>query len=265
MRRTLATNPMLSEAPSAMEAQRTAQVVSHISAKIDDGSLQPGDKLPPEREFAKNLQISRASLRTAIGYLAGTGILKVRHGVGAFVADCPSLTCQPSFGHFGVLLGINAAQMLEVRLLLEPNLAALAAQRGKQDHLTILAEELLEMHATFDDPALYLVHDARFHRAIAEAADNPLLVALMDTISTALYDDRQRAAVSYHYRKNSLDAHREIYRAIRGCKPVEARAAMERHLNPTAENQAVAHEASSMLAKRRERTLASAQANLQHV
>ncbi|MGD0942421.1 MAG: FadR/GntR family transcriptional regulator [Terracidiphilus sp.] len=258
MTRTLATNPMFNEAPSAVEAQRTAQVVSHISARIEDGSLQPGDKLPPEREFAKTLQISRTSLRTAIGYLAGMGILKVRHGVGAFVADCPSLTSQPSFRNLGALLGFNSAQMLEVRLLLEPNLAALAAQRGKQGHFTILAEELLEMHAAFDDPALYLIHDARFHRAIAEAADNPLLMALMDTISTALCDDREKTASSYQYRKNSLDAHREIYRAIRRCNPGEARAAMERHLNSNAENPAVEHKASSIPAKRRERTLASA-------
>ena len=70
MRRTLAINPMLIEAPRGIEAQLTARVVSHIRAKIEDGSLQPGDKLPPEREFAKSLRISRASLRTGIGYLA---------------------------------------------------------------------------------------------------------------------------------------------------------------------------------------------------
>ena len=234
MRRTLATNPMLIEAPRGIEAQLTARVVSHIRAKIEDGSLQPGDKLPPEREFAKSLRISRASLRTGIGHLAATGVMKVRHGVGTFVADCPSLISQVPLGILGALHGFNPAQFLEARCLLESNLAALAAQRGRQEHFTMLQEEMAKMYATVDDPALYLIHDMRFHRTIAEAADNPIFTALMDTISTALYDDRQRSAERSQNRKIALEAYREIYRAIRERNPVEARAAMERHLNSAA-------------------------------
>ena len=234
MRRTLAINPMLIEAPRGIEAQLTARVVSHIRAKIEDGSLQPGDKLPPEREFAKSLRISRASLRTGIGYLAAKGVMKVRHGVGTFVADSPSLISQASHGILGALHGFNPAQFLEARCLLESNLAALAAQRGRQEHFTILQEEIAKMYATVDDPALYLIHDMRFHRTIAEAADNPIFTALMDTVSTALYDDRQRSAERSQNRKIALEAYREIYRAIRERNPVEARAAMERHFNSAA-------------------------------
>ena len=234
MRRTLAINPTLIEAPRGIEAQLTARVVSHIRAKIEDGSLQPGDKLPPEREFAKSLRISRASLRTGIGYLAAKGVMKVRHGVGTFVADSPSLISQASHGILGALHGFNPAQFLEARCLLESNLAALAAQRGRQEHFTILQEEIAKMYAAVDDPALYLIHDMRFHRTIAEAADNPIFTALMDTVSTALYDDRQRSAERSQNRKIALEAYREIYRAIRECNPVEARAAMERHFNSAA-------------------------------
>jgi len=234
MRRSLATNPLIIEAPRGIEAQLTARVVSYIRAKIEDGSLQPGDKLPPEREFAKALRISRASLRTGIGYLAATGVVKVHRGLGTFVADCPSLISQTSLGILGALHGFNPAQFLEARCLLESNLAALAAQRGKQEHFTILQEEIAKMYATVDDPALYLIHDVRFHRTIAEAADNPILTALMNTISTALYDDRQRSAERSQNRRIALEAYRDIYRAIRERNPVEARAAMERHLNSAA-------------------------------
>ena len=234
MRRTPATNPMLNGAPRAIDADLTAKVVSHIRAKIEDGSLQPGDKLPPEREFAKSLRISRASLRTGIGYLAAKGVMKVRHGVGTFVADSPSLISQASHGILGALHGFNPAQFLEARCLLESNLAALAAQRGRQEHFTILQEEIAKMYAAVDDPALYLIHDMRFHRTIAEAADNPIFTALMDTISTALYDDRQRSAERSQNRKIALEAYREIYRAIRERNPAEARAAMERHLDSIA-------------------------------
>ena len=57
------------------------QVVNHVRALIESGSLQPGDKIPPERELARSLKISRASLRTGIGYLAAMGVMKIRHGV----------------------------------------------------------------------------------------------------------------------------------------------------------------------------------------
>ena len=70
---------------------RTMQVVNHIRSLIENGTLQPGDKIPPERELARSLKISRASLRTGIGYLAAMGVMKIRHGVGTFVADGPPL------------------------------------------------------------------------------------------------------------------------------------------------------------------------------
>ncbi|HET8637966.1 MAG TPA: winged helix-turn-helix domain-containing protein, partial [Acidobacteriaceae bacterium] len=79
--------PQLTEKKS--HTQRTMQVVNHIQKLIADGLLQPGDQVPPEREFARMLKISRASLRTGMGYLAAMGVLKVRHGVGTFVADGP--------------------------------------------------------------------------------------------------------------------------------------------------------------------------------
>src|SRR3984885_8179202 len=72
---------------------RAMHVVNHIRSLIENGTLKPGDKIPPEREFARALKISRASLRTGIGYMATMGIMKVRHGVGTFVADGP-----PEFG-----------------------------------------------------------------------------------------------------------------------------------------------------------------------
>jgi len=234
MRRTLATNPMLDGAPRAIKAHLTAKVVNHIRAKIEDGSLQPGDKLPPEREFAKALRVSRTSLRTGIAYLAAAGVMKVHHGVGSFVANYPSQISQAFLGFPSPLHRFNPAQIFEARWLFESKLAGLAAQRGKQEHLTILADEIGNMYATVDDPALYLIHDVRFHRTIAEAADNPIFTALMDTISTALYDDRQRSAEQSQNRKNALEAYREIYRAIRERNPAEARAAMERYLQSAA-------------------------------
>jgi len=76
--------------PDQPDTHRTQQVVDHIRSLIENGTLQPGDKIPPEREFARTLKISRASLRTGIGYLAAMGVMKVKHGVGTFIADGPA-------------------------------------------------------------------------------------------------------------------------------------------------------------------------------
>ena len=214
-----------------LDTQLAQQVVNHIRARIEDGTLQPGDKIPPEREFAKALKISRASLRTGIGYLAAIGVMKVRHGVGTFVADGPVEFGKSSIGLLGALHGFKSWQMFEARKLLETSLAALAAERRDEEHLTQLAEEVAEMHATVDDAAQYLIHDVRFHRTIAQASGNPILAALMETVTTALYDERRTTAERARDRKTSLDAHREIYRAIRAGSAGEARTAMERHLH----------------------------------
>ena len=77
------------------------QVVNHIRSLIENGTLQPGDQIPPEREFAQALKISRASLRTGIGYLAAMGVMKIRHGVGTFVADGPPELGKASLAAYG--------------------------------------------------------------------------------------------------------------------------------------------------------------------
>jgi len=120
--------------------------------------------------------------------------------------------------------------MFEARLVLESHLAAMAAERGREEHFTALAEEVTEMYATFQEPQEYLIHDMRFHRTIAEASGNPILALLMETIMTALYDERRKTVERSRDLKQSAEIHREIYRAIRSRNAKEARSVMEKHL-----------------------------------
>jgi len=212
------------------DTHRTMQVVNHIRALIENGTLQPGDKIPPEREFARSLNISRASLRTGIGYLAAMGVMKVRHGVGTFVADGPAEFGKASFSLMGVLHGFQSWQMFEVRLIIESNLAALAAERAKEEHHTALAEEVAEIFASIDSPSDFLIHDVLFHRILSQASGNPILAALMETITSALYDKRRKTVERSTDLRESAEMHRMIYRAIRARDPVEARRLMEQHL-----------------------------------
>ena len=212
------------------DTHRTMQVVNHIRSLIENGTLQLGDKIPPEREFARSLKISRASLRTGIGYLVAMGVMKVRHGVGTFVADGPAEFGKASFSLIGVLHGFQTWHMFEVRLILESHLAALAAERGKEEHHTALAEEVAEFFASVDNPAEFLIHDVLFHRILSQASGNPILAALMETITSALYDKRRKTVERSTDLRESAEMHRQIYRAIRAHDPVEAQKLMEQHL-----------------------------------
>jgi GntR family transcriptional regulator, transcriptional repressor for pyruvate dehydrogenase complex len=209
---------------------RTMQVVDHIRALIENGTLQSGDKIPPEREFARSLKISRATLRTGIGYLAAMGIMKVRHGVGTFVADGPPEFGKASLSLVGALHGFQSWQMFEARIILESHVAALAAERGKEDHHAALAEEIAEMFAAIDSPSDYLIHDILFHRIISQASGNPILAAIIETITSALYESRRKTVERSTDLRESAEMHREIYRAIRSRKSIEAHNLMEQHL-----------------------------------
>ena len=219
------------EAGSSGHSQLTMQVVDHVRNLVASGELKPGDRLPPERELARSLKISRSSLRAGIGFLAAMGVLKSRHGAGTFVATGPPALDSSSLTVLGALHGFLPWQMFEARLTIEASVAALAAERATNDQLAELAEEVAEMYASMDDPQEYLIHDIRFHRTIARASGNPILGALMETITANLYENRRATVGNSLDLKESAEMHREIYRAIRSRNPENARRAMEQHLN----------------------------------
>jgi len=207
------------------------QVVNHVRSLIENGTLQPGDKIPPEREFARALKISRASLRTGIGHMAAMGVLKIKHGVGTFVADGPPEFGTASLSLMGALHGFQSWQMFEARIILESALAALAAERGKEEHHAALAEEVAEMFAAESAPSDYLIHDVLFHRIIARASGNPILAAVMETVTSSMYEKRRKTVERSTDLRESAEMHRAIYRAIRSRNAGEARKLMEQHLH----------------------------------
>ena len=159
------------------------------------------------------------------------GVLKSRHGAGTFVSSGPPALDSSSLSVLGALHNFLPWQMFEARLVLESNICCLAAERATGEHLAELAEEVAEMYAAMDDPQEYLIHDIRFHRTISRAAGNPILGALMETISASLYDARRLTVDNSVDLKESAEMHREIYRAIRARNPLAAKQAMEQHLN----------------------------------
>ncbi len=215
---------------AARSGLMTEQVVNQVQVMIQDGKLRPGDRLPAERELARQLGISRASLRAGLRFLAAIGVLTSRHGSGTYIADGPPALASEPLNMLAALHGFTTEKMFEARRLVEVAVAGLAAEHATYDQMRIMAEEVTETYAALDNPQEYLVHDFGFHRAVATASGNPILATLVEMVADILYQRRCKTIDRSRDLRESVEMHRKIYRAIRARNPEAARAAMSEHL-----------------------------------
>jgi len=208
------------------------EVISQMREMIHTGELRPGDRLPPERDLAKLLGVSRPTLRAAIGSLAAVGVLQSRRGVGTFVVEADGLPILDSspLRLMASMHGFAPPEMFEARQSLEMAIAGLAAERATGDQMASVSEELTGMFASLDEPEQFLMHDMRFHQMIAAASGNRILTALMNMVATILFEGRSKTVRRAKDLKESAEMHRRIYRAIRARNPESARIAMRDHL-----------------------------------
>jgi GntR family transcriptional repressor for pyruvate dehydrogenase complex len=220
-------------------------VTSHVLALIAEGELKGGARLPPERELANELSVSRTSVRTGIQALAAKGVLVVRHGAGTFVADGPPALDGEPLLLLAALHGCSGAEMFEARRTLEVGVAGLAAERATPEDIAAMAEEVASMFASLDDPQQFLIHDIRFHRAVAAASGNRVLAALVEMVSSIFYGLRRRTADRSDDRRPAAAAHRRIYQAIRDHHRSRAEGLMHDHLLQAEREQVIEDEAVS--------------------
>jgi len=214
-------------------------VVSHVRSLIERGELRPGDRLPPERELAVQLGVSRPSVRAGLRSLAAIGVLQTRHGAGTFITDGPPTLGSEPLSFLAALHGFTRDEMFEARRALEVGVAGLSAERATDDQIATIAEEVTGMFASLDDAQTFLIHDIRFHRAVAAASGNPILASLVEMVSALFYEQRKKTASNGRDLKQSAQAHRNIYHAIRAHDAKRARAAMSEHLSLAQQAQAL--------------------------
>jgi GntR family transcriptional repressor for pyruvate dehydrogenase complex len=205
-------------------------VVAYMRRLIESGDFRAGDKLPPERELAQLIGVSRATVRAGLQSLATVGVVESRRGAGTFVAEGPPLLDVNPLSLFSALHGIPRAELFEARRVVEIDLAGLAAERARGDELAAISEEVMEMFASIDDVHRFLVHDIRFHRAVAAAARNPLLAAIMEMVADLFYDHRKKTVDRWRDAPEAAEQHRKIYQAIRAGDVERARSEMDTHL-----------------------------------
>jgi GntR family transcriptional repressor for pyruvate dehydrogenase complex len=205
------------------------QVVVRVYDLIKRGELRAGDRLPAEREFAKQLGINRTSLRAGLRSLIAMGVLHTKHGSGTYMSTGPSSLGGEALELLAALHGFTQDDIFEARRHLEVLVAGLAAERATSEQLATMAEEVANTFSKVDNPQEFLLHDIRFHRALATASGNPILATLVGMVS-AMHYDRRSQTVSTSGLKDGAAMHQRIFRAIRSRKPEEARIAMHDHI-----------------------------------
>lgn len=228
--RMFVTSPAKVELESIQKTKVYEEVVAQLERLILDGALRPGDKLPPERQLAERFDVSRSAVREAIRALELKGFVEPRPGEGTLVR-VPSI--DSLLNPLASLLGQKrelVTELLEVREMIEPSLAAHAARNAGPEDLARLEDILNRQKEKVARQELAIEEDTEFHYTIARATKNSVILKVLDMMMDILRDSRERSLQVGGRREKSLAGHRRIFNAIKRRDPEAAEAAMRQHL-----------------------------------
>jgi GntR family transcriptional repressor for pyruvate dehydrogenase complex len=209
----------------------TDAVVEQIYDQMISGRLKPGDRLPSETELSSVLTVGRSTIREALRVLSALGLV-ARTRRGTFVSESGSSKIVETLTRGRLVLQAQLKDLLEVRRTLELTTAYLAAQRCTDDDLEKLRQAYAAMVAGVGDPANFVQSDADFHLAVAEAAENDVLLKVLGVVRELLLEAMATImAADPSIQERAIGYHGRILRAIENGSPEEARTAMADHLD----------------------------------
>jgi GntR family transcriptional repressor for pyruvate dehydrogenase complex len=204
-------------------------VFEDLKQRIRSGQWLPGDRLPSIICLAKDLNVSTASLREALRSLESIGLVQIEHGRGVFVAAAQSL---PDLaGRFANLDTGLIVALAETRRILEPELAALAAERASDDELNEIARLARMMEEYARDGLDFVEPDVEFHRRIAQAAHNPVLFQMMESVNDLFLESRRLTSQEPGMTARAVRYHLLIAEALHDRASSQARLLMLAHMN----------------------------------
>ena len=210
------------------------QIADQIRELIDQGGFEAGTRLPPERDLAQQLGVSRPSLREALIALDVEGRVEVRSGSGVYVSDAKSGLVPTRTA----AMGESPSQLMEARSVIEGEVVVLACARVTPELLARLRDLLKGMEAAIDRRRARVDLDRQFHLTLAEMSGNAILQRLIEE----LFDERHSpisAKISSRFEstrtwKTALAEHEAILKAVEARDPIAAQAAMRAHLKASA-------------------------------
>jgi len=206
------------------------EIVQQFHALIRQGTLKHGDRLPSERELSEQFKVSRSSVREAIRSLELQGLVVSRRGSGTFI-NTENLEAALDLVAANLNVGEAALQdVFEMRHLMEPHIAALAAQRATDDEVAAMREILGDQQRQIDEGGTGVESDTAFHFALASATHNAALVKVVSAIEDILQMSRDRSLQEPGRPQRSLASHSQILDRVQLGDVDGARQAMDHHL-----------------------------------
>ena len=211
------------------------EIANRMLTQIREQELRPGDKLPPERDLARMMDVSRPVVREALRALALMRVVDIRQGDGTYIT---SLEPQHLVSHLDFVFSkdpVALVQLLEARRVIEAGNARLAAERIDDTELAALEALVVGLEACVDDPERFRELDIELHTAVCAAADNFLLLQFMTILATLGRVSRERTGVVRSVRTAALRDHRRLLEALRARDSEAAERAMLEHLDHVAD------------------------------
>jgi GntR family transcriptional repressor for pyruvate dehydrogenase complex len=204
-------------------------VAEAIKARIAAGDWSVGQRLPSISQLAKEFGAGVGSIREAVKALASQGIIRIDHGRGMFVVSAQRAQVDP-YEHFQDVGAGSILALCEARRILEPELAAFAAERGSDAEILAIRGQALAMEQLMAAEQDFIEPDLQFHRQIALAAHNPVLARMMDGVNDLLMESR-KITIEPAMTGRAVRYHLLIADAIGERNPFQARLLMLAHVN----------------------------------
>lgn len=223
------TNPWEFESPIARESVAEV-VVRRILDMVKSGVLKAGDALPPERDLAVTLNVSRPSVREAMRGLAVLGVVRTRQGGGAYITDLGPETLLGPIQFYLSLEEVNIRELYDARSLIESDVARRAAVNVSDTALAQLEKLLSEQRETLNDPIAFRKSDYAFHEIIWIESQNAFLKRIGESLNVIGLEFRKRASELPRVLEQSLRDHRRLLDALQAHDPEDAARAAEAHM-----------------------------------
>ncbi|GIV77331.1 FadR family transcriptional regulator [Litorilinea aerophila] len=205
-------------------------IVANLLSLIRERELRPGDKLPPERELAAMMQVSRPSLREALRALSIMNVIEIRQGDGTYVTSLEPNLLMSHLDFVFALTDATFLELFEARKILEPGIVAMAAARITDEEIAQLEACLARSMEKTHEPEAFVAADLELHETIARAAKNSILERFMASISQLGRVSRTRTVQLPGVIQRSVQDHQAIVQALKARDPEAARQAMLQHL-----------------------------------
>jgi GntR family transcriptional repressor for pyruvate dehydrogenase complex len=212
------------------------EVVTQIHELIREGRLKAGDQLPSERELSETFKVSRTSVREALRALETKGLIVSRTGMGNFVADLPVESLVAPLAKLLLEEKDALADIFEMRKLIEPHIAAMAAERATNNDIERMKRILEKQREAVNRGETGVAADAELHFAIGQATQNQALEKLVSGLMKVLSHSREESLQTPDRRRASIESHRKILSAIEQHDQVKAQEAMLRHIEQVEDN-----------------------------